>query len=78
MAATATDQELTTTNPERLRTLREATGLTQEEFAGEMKIARGTIGKLESRPVDRIDLFIMRRLSARFGVDVDNLLQVQK
>lgn len=77
MAATI-DPNLTRTNPERLRELRQATGLSQEAFADEMKIARGTIGKLEDRACDRIDLFIMRRLSTRFGVEVDNLLQVAR
>lgn len=58
----------------RLKSLREAKGLTQQEFANDFGISKGTIGMWESGAREPRKLIELQRIADYFGVTVDYLL----
>ena len=61
--------------PNRLKTLRQRAGLTQEQFAAELGFARETIEDWENGN-KRIGSAMLIKLSRRFNVSSDYLLQI--
>jgi len=58
---------------QRLRELRKANGLTQEQLAGYLKSAKSTISQYENN-INEPDLETLVKLADRFGVTVDHLI----
>jgi len=66
----------TRTNPDRIRALREATGLSQDALAEKANVARMTLSKLERQSCDRVDHFVLQRLARELGADdLNDLLE---
>ncbi len=60
--------------PNRIRELREAAGLTQQNLADRIQVSKVTISELE-RDKMRLDIHYMRRISRALGVLPADLLQ---
>ncbi len=60
--------------PNRIRELREAAGLTQQNLADRVRVSKVTISELE-RDKMRLDIHYMRRISQALGVLPADLLQ---
>lgn len=62
------------TNPLRLRELREAAGLSQGTLAEAVDSTQRTISYLESESRQRVDLDLLIRIAKHFGVSMDELI----
>ena len=58
----------------RLKSLRDSKGMTQQQFADDFGISKGTIGMWESGAREPRKLDELQRISDYFGVSVDYLL----
>jgi transcriptional regulator with XRE-family HTH domain len=62
-------------SPLRLRALREAAGLSQEDLAARVATRQATISDLERGKARRIDLRLIDRLAAVLGIEPGELFE---